>query len=106
MQFENLKIKCECGGRMQRITTFWRGIEVKGWRCVKCNEEVIDPLDAQKALDIEKAKKRDELTVKLRKVGKSSVITVPQIIVKTENLRDGQKFEWHKENGKLVLTTG
>lgn len=42
---------------MERITTKWKGIPVRGWRCKKCNEEIIHPLDAQKALEIEKARK-------------------------------------------------
>ena len=104
MEFENLKMGCECGGRMEKIKTLWKGIEVRGWRCRKCNEELINPADAQKALEIEKARKRNALTVKLRKVGKSNVVTVPQILMQTENLKAGQKFEWSIEEGKLVLT--
>ena len=80
MEFENLKLKCECGGKMEKITTEWKGIEVRGWRCLKCHEEVINPLDAQKALEIEKARKENKLKVKLRKVGKSDVVTMPIII--------------------------
>ena len=28
MEFENLKLKCECGGKMNKIKTDWHGIEV------------------------------------------------------------------------------
>lgn len=104
MEFENLKIKCECGGNMEKIKTEWKGIEVRGWRCKKCNEEVLNPIDAQKALEIEKARKKNLLTVKLRKVGKSNIVTVPRPIIEAENLKEGQKLEWGIENGKLVLT--
>ena len=51
MEFENLKLKCECGGKMEKISTEWKGIGVRGWKCTKCNEEVINPADAQKALE-------------------------------------------------------
>ncbi len=104
MDFENLKLKCECGGNMEKIKTEWKGIVVRGWKCKGCNEELINPVDAQKALEIERARKRNELKVKLRKVGKSSVVTVPRTIIETENLKDGQKLEWSVEGKKLVLT--
>ena len=104
MEFENLKLKCECGGKMEKIRTEWKGIEVRGWKCRKCNEEVINPSDAQKALEIERARKKNLHTVKLRKVGKSNVVTVPQPIIEAENLKEGQKLEWKIEAGRLVLS--
>ena len=104
MEFENLKLKCECGGSMKKIKTEWKGIEVRGWKCSKCNEEIINPADAQKVLEIERARKKNLLTVKLRKVGKSNVVTVPQPIIEAENLKEGQKLEWKIEGGRLVLS--
>ncbi len=103
MKFENLKLKCECSGNMEKIKTEWKGIEVSGWRCSKCNEEVINPIDAQKALEIEKARKKNLLIVKLRKVGKSNVVTVPQPIMEAEHLKEGQKLEWRIKGRQLVL---
>ena len=105
MDFENLKIKCECNGNMKKIITKWKGIEVRGWKCIECGEELINPSDAQKALEIEKARRKNGLTVKLRKVGKSNVVTVPQAIVEVENLKSGQQLRWSIEGKKLVLTT-
>ena len=52
MEFENLKLKCECGGNMEKKKIEGKGIGVRGWRCKKCNEEIINPIDAQKALEI------------------------------------------------------
>ncbi len=103
MEFENIRLKCECGGKMEKITTEWKGIEVRAWKCTKCHEEVINPVDAQKALEIERARKKNLLTVKLRKVGKSKVVTVPQPIIEAENLREGQKLKWRIEGRKMVL---
>lgn len=104
MEFENLKLKCECGGSMEKITTDWKGIDVRGWKCSKCDEEVINPADAQKALEIERARKKNLLIVKLRKVGKSNVVTVPLPIMEAENLKSGQMLEWKIESGRLILT--
>lgn len=100
MGFENLKIKCECNGAMEGIRTEWKGIPVRGW---KCKEEVINPIDAQKALEIERARKENKLKVKLRRVGKSDVVTVPAVIKKIENLKSGQELEWSIEGKKMVL---
>ena len=91
---------------MKKIQTTWKGITVNGWQCSKCKEELINPLDAQKALEIERARKKNLLTVKLRKVGKSAVVTVPQPLMEAENLKEGQKFEWKLEDGKMVLVPG
>ena len=104
MEFENLNLTCESGGSMNKIKTDWKGIEVSGWKCVRCGEEVINPVDAQKALDLERARRKNLLTVKLRKVGKSNVVTVPQPIMEAEHLKAGQKLKWNIERGKLVLT--
>lgn len=30
MDFETLKLECECNGDMEKITTKWKGIEVRG----------------------------------------------------------------------------
>jgi hypothetical protein len=103
MEFEKLKLKCECGGNLEKIKTEWKGIEVRGWRCKKCSEEIINPIDAQKALEIEKARKENKLKVKLRRVGKSDVVTMPSVIKKIENLKSGQELEWGIEGKKLVL---
>ena len=89
---------------MEKITTEWKGIVVRGWKCRKCKEEVINPIDAQKALELEKARKENKLKVKFRKVGKSTVVTVPSIIMNSENIKPGSIAEWGVEGKKLVLT--
>lgn len=103
MKLDDLKLKCECNGLMEKITTTWKGIEVRGWKCIKCNEVLIHPEDAQKALEIDKARKNNELKVKLRKVGKSNIVTVPQTLVEAENLKIGQLLEWTIEGKKMIL---
>ncbi len=99
------KIMCECGGKTKEIATEWKGIKVRAWKCEKCGEELIHPLDAQRALEMVKAKKNKELTVKLRKVGKSTVITVPQVLMETYRIREGKKAEWNvEEEGKFSIS--
>ncbi|MBI2564895.1 AbrB/MazE/SpoVT family DNA-binding domain-containing protein [Candidatus Woesearchaeota archaeon] len=53
---------------------------------------------------MERNRSKNLLTVKLRKVGKSNIVTVPQPIMEAENLKEGQKLELKIEAGKLVLT--
>ncbi|MBS3133460.1 hypothetical protein J4470_05070 [Candidatus Woesearchaeota archaeon] len=105
VQFGKMKLVCECGGKPQETETMWKGIIVREWKCPKCGEELIHPADAQRALEIEKARKKKELVVKLRKVGKSSVITVPQILTESFNMKQGKKAEWNVEGeGKFSIS--
>ena len=103
MELENLRMKCECGGKMERTSSTWKGIAVRAWKCKKCKEEIVHPVDAQKALEIDKARKKNKLKVKLRKVGKSYVVTVPPIIRNIQNLKRGQVLEWEIEDKRIVL---
>jgi len=36
---------------MEKIKIQWNGIGVRGWKCKKCEGEIINQVDAQKALD-------------------------------------------------------
>src|SRR3989338_550386 len=103
--FGKLKLVCECGGKTEEISTTWKGIAVRAWKCVKCGEELINPIDAQRALEIAKARKNNELVVKLRKVGKSAVITMPQVIKEAYHIKEGNKVEWNVEGkGKFSIS--
>lgn len=105
VKFGKMKLVCECGGESQEALMAWKGIKVRSWKCGKCGEELINPLDAQRALEIVRARKNKELTVKLRKVGKSTVITVPQILKDTYNIDERKKVEWSVEGeGKFSVT--
>lgn len=43
--------------------------------------------------------------ITLRKVGSSYVMTIPSELVQELHLKEGQKFEVTKVNGRLVLTS-
>lgn len=101
----NLKLVCECGENALETQIVWKGIMVRAWKCKKCGEELIHPVDAQRALEIDRARKNKELTVKLRRVGKSSVITVPQILKEIYQIKEGRKVEWGVEGkGKFSIS--
>lgn len=97
----NMKLICGCGGKTEVIETAWKGIKVRAWKCSKCAEELIHPEDAQRALEISRARKK--LVVKLRKVGKSAVITVPQVLMDNYKLTEGGKAEWSIAGQDLFL---
>ena len=99
---DKLKLTCECGGLAEKTQLLWKGIAVRGWRCKKCGEELIHPLDAQRVLEISRAGKK--LTVKFRKVGQSTVITVPQIITEKFHIKEGATAKWGvKGENKFVI---
>ncbi|MBN2141887.1 AbrB/MazE/SpoVT family DNA-binding domain-containing protein [Candidatus Woesearchaeota archaeon] len=103
MDFDKLKLKCECGGTMEKVMTEWNGFKLRGWKCRKCKEEILHPVDTQRALEIVRARKKNLLVVKLRRVGKSNVVTIPQPIIEAEKLREGQKLEWRIDGKDLIL---
>lgn len=96
-------MECECGGKMEKIKTSLKGFEVRGWRCSKCKEILIHPVDADIVNNILNTKKKNKLKVKLRTVGKSKVVTVPHIFMEKLNLKEGMKLEWDFKDGKLFL---
>ncbi|MBI2140956.1 hypothetical protein HYU16_00880 [Candidatus Woesearchaeota archaeon] len=93
----NLRLVCECGENALETQLVWKGIKVRAWKCRKCGEELINPVDAQRALEIDRARKNRELTVKLRRVGKSAVITMPQVLKEIYHIKEGRKVEWNVE---------
>lgn len=91
---EKVKVKCHCGGDTKRTVIRWKNFPVRAWKCKKCGEEILHPLDAQKALELAKAIKRGDLTVKVRKVGRSLTMTIPKKLAELFNLREGEIAEW------------
>ncbi|MBU4032488.1 MAG: hypothetical protein KKH41_04480 [Candidatus Thermoplasmatota archaeon] len=100
---DKIKVQCPCGGATEKITTEWKGIPVRGWKCVKCGEEILHPLDAEKAMIIAMAIKNKELSVKIRKVGKSLTMTIPSKLVKYAELQEGTIANWGINSKKELV---
>jgi len=94
-KLDGMKITCSCGGRTEKKITKWKGIPVRAWKCKKCGEEIIHPLDAERALIIAKAIKNKEFSVKVRRVGKSLTMTIPQKLAKFADLHEGTIANWN-----------
>ncbi len=102
-----MKITCSCGGTTEKIKTTWKKIPVRAWKCTKCGEEILHPLDAEKAMMIAKAIENKEFSVKVRKVGKSLTMTIPNKLAKYMNLREGAIANWGLNSKKeLVIQIG
>ena len=99
---DKIKISCPCGGKTKKIDTTWKNIPVRAWKCTKCSEEILHPLDAEKAMTIAKAIENKEFSVKVRKVGKSLTISIPHKLAKFIELNEGKTANW-KINSKKEL---
>ena len=102
-QLDNIKIQCPCGGETKKIKTHWKGIPVRGWKCVKCGEEILHPLDAEKAMEIAKAMEKKELSVKIRRVGKSLTMTIPSKLARYAGLEEGTIAKWGINSKKELV---
>lgn len=101
---EKAEIKCHCGGATEKIMTQWKRFPVRAWKCEKCGEEILHPVDAQKALELAKAIKNGELSVKVRRVGKSLTMTIPKKLAELFNLHEGEVAQWNvKDKDKFLV---
>ena len=65
---DKIKITCPCGGKTKKITTTWKKIPVRAWKCVKCGEEILHPLDAENAMIMAKAIQNKEFSLIIRTI--------------------------------------
>lgn len=91
---DDVRLVCHCGGKMEKVRTVWRDMPVRGWRCQKCKDEALHPGDAQRALELIRARDRGEFQVKVRQVGRSLVLTVPRRLAEAYGLEEGGDAEW------------
>lgn len=94
MKLDKMKITCHCGGNTKKIDTTFKGIHVRAWKCLRCKERIIHPVDAQRALEILRANKNKELKVKVRKVGKSMTLTIPHSLIEVFKVGKGAMAKW------------
>ena len=88
---ERKRLKCyKCGNLMKASTTKLCDFTVRSWRCHKCGEEVLHPEDAQKALFINKMKKRG-VKLKVGMLNKAPYIRFPKAFL--DLLQKGDQVE-------------
>jgi hypothetical protein len=89
---ESIKMVCSCRGRYIPMVTQYKGVEVRGWKCKKCHDILLHPVDVQRVLEVEQAKKDKKLDVKVRKINRSLVVTIPEIL--TKKIKPGITASW------------
>lgn len=85
MKYKNMKRnlwegqpKCPiCGKWMEKTKISLEGIRVRAWRCPKCKEEALHPIDAEKALLIAKLKKKG-IEVKVGELREGPYVRFPK----------------------------
>ena len=102
-KLDKMKIGCPCGGETKKVKIKWKGIPVRAWKCVECREEILHPLDAERAMVIAKAIENKELSVKVRKVGKSLTMTIPAKLAKFAELHEGTIANWSINSKKELV---
>ena len=81
-------IKCQkCSKPMEKRTVKIEGESVRAWRCSRCNEEILHPEDAQRVLLKNKLKRG--IAVKIGKVGRRLVVTIPKEIAEFLSMEKG-----------------
>jgi ribosomal protein L37AE/L43A len=82
-------IKCpKCSKPMEKRAVKIDGDSVRSWRCSRCDEELLHPGDAQKVLLKNKLKRG--IAVKIGKVGRRLVVTIPKEIAEFLSMEKGR----------------
>ncbi len=95
------ELKCDCGGSMKPKTFNVEGFAVRGWECEKCNR--IDYSDdINFALTVKKFKNKG-VSLRLRQVGDTVVITIPKEIRDALELKAGEDVRMYPLSKKKVM---
>ncbi|MBI4162803.1 MAG: AbrB/MazE/SpoVT family DNA-binding domain-containing protein [Candidatus Aenigmarchaeota archaeon] len=76
-----------CNSIMKKDNMSIEGMEIRAWKCSKCDEIVLHPEDAQKMLVFNKIKKG--ISVKVGMLGESLVIRFPKEVADFYNIKKG-----------------
>lgn len=93
-----LLICSECGEKTEQIIHSVEGFEQRAWKCPKCGDITIHPIDAQQYLRYKKLSKEE--TVKVGKLADSLIIRVPKQIAEVLGLQKGKKVKLKLEKPK------
>ncbi|MCS4540907.1 MAG: AbrB/MazE/SpoVT family DNA-binding domain-containing protein [Euryarchaeota archaeon] len=76
---------------------------MRGWKCKKCGNELADPRDAQRILEIKKAVSKGAT---VGKVGKSLAIRIPKSLVTFYNIKPGNKIKLAPKAKEISILVG
>lgn len=95
-----------CKGKLKNHKERRDKIEIMGWKCTKCGETFFSSNELFR-WEVLAGKRKDNVR-KIRKVGNSYTITLPNIYVKADNIQDNDFaiFKKKKEGYLLQIIHG
>jgi len=94
-------MECECGGVMKPKSFNVEGFAVRGWECEKC-KRIDYSDDINFALTVKKFK-NSGISLKLRQVGDTVVITIPKEIREALELKAGKDVKMYPLSKRKVM---
>ena len=96
---------CGCGNKMMEQKGDFKGMPVKGWKCRKCGEEILDPNDVDKIIKLKSAMKEGMVST-VTKVGNNLTIRIPKLLERFYKLKKGEKLRLRIEKKGIYIDTG
>ena len=105
MMKKNDELKCvKCGKWAKPNTIRLEGFKVRGWKCRKCGESYLHPVDANRVLAYNKLK-NEVINAKLSYSGNSLIIRIPKNIVNVLGLKKGENIKLALEGPNKITVT-
>jgi len=98
---EKAKSCVVCGGGLKPVRSRFQGFAIDAYKCVKCGEELFDPVQAEKILETNKAM-QSVYKVVLGQIQSNLIVRIPVQVSRTLNLRKGEELELEVENPKAI----
>ncbi len=89
---EKVKSCVVCGGGLKPVKSRFQGFEIDAYKCVKCGEELFDPLQAEKILEANKAM-QSVFKVVLGQIQSNLIVRIPVQVSQALDLKKGEELE-------------
>ncbi len=94
-----------CKTLAQPAKVRFQGHTLDGWKCGKCGESYLDPVQAQQILSMNKLR-RESLSAKLGRIKSNLILRIPKAIEQALNLKEGETITLQVKGTKQIeLTT-
>ena len=89
-----------CNSTMKKEFISMEGMKVRAWKCIKCDEIVLHPGDAQKMLVFNKIK--HGIPVKIGALGESLIMRFPKEVAEFYKISKGEEVVIRAEDTKKL----
>lgn len=96
--------KCAiCNGELEEYKEKKDGIEIRGWKCNKCGEIFFSANELLR-WEVLSGRRKDNVR-KIRRIGNSLTVTLPNFFVKTDDIHDNDLavFKKNKKKGNFSI---